>query len=72
MLDLGARRPGNDGSFEQFQRWSLAGGGNLDSAVGAIPYPTRKPQLTSLSSDEPPKSDALHASANFDVNGFHP
>ena len=72
MLDLGARRPGNDGSLEQFQRWSFARSGNLDSAVGAIPYPTREPQLASLSGDKPPKSDALHASANFDVDGFHP
>ena len=72
MLDLGAGRSGNHRSLEELQRRSLARGRNLNATVRAVLYPTSESQLTSLSSDEPPKSDALHAPANFDVNGFHP
>jgi hypothetical protein len=71
VLYLRSIRPGNDGGLEQFERRWIPRGSDLDISIGAVLYPPGQPQLTRSLYHEPPKSNALNAAADFEVDRLH-
>jgi hypothetical protein len=71
VLDVRSIRSGNDGSLEQLERGRIARGSDLDISIGSILHPAGQSQLARFLYHEPPKSNALNAAADFEVNRLH-